>query len=258
MDSIKKSRVIPGNAQHIGAREEQQDSFGFSDFENTDFVNSNGILAVVADGMGGMRLGKEASSAAVKKMLSGYMNKLLSMTIPEKLKSLLFDSNDAVQDMAQKAGLDYGVGTTLVAAAIHNGELYWISSGDSRIYLYRKRRLFQLTADHIYAKLLSEEVALGKTSKEDAEMNPDRNKLTSYLGKPDIDEIDRNEKPFLLRSGDKVLLCSDGLYGNLTVEEILSEMEAPSQLAAEALVRKVLLKNQIYQDNLTAVVLEYI
>lgn len=249
--------VIPGGAQHIGAREDQQDSFGFSDFENEDFVKKSGVMAVLADGMGGMSNGAEAGSTAVRVMLQQYMSRDSAEGISETLEKALLASNEAVIDVAKNAGMEWGVGTTLISTVIFNGELHWISAGDSRIYLYRMGHLMQLTVDHIYAQELYNEVALGNISKAEADNNPDKNKLTSYVGYQGLSLFDRNDIPFLLKPGDKVVLLSDGIFGTLSEKELVEELESHPQEAAEAIVTKTVLKNQPFQDNMTIVILGY-
>ena len=122
--------------------------------------------------------------------------------------------------MARQAGLEGQTGSTLAAAVIKDDELYWVSVGDSRIYLYRRGEMTQLTTDHDYARELAREAALGNISPEEAATHPQRQALTSYLGLPFLSEIDRNEDPIILEPGDRILLCSDGLYKTIPDEEI--------------------------------------
>lgn len=249
-------KIIPGNAQHIGVREEQQDAFGFSSLEDVEIVARNGVLAVVADGMGGLAMGKEASGIAVSTMLKAYTAKMPDESIPEALNRILLEANNAVLNMAKKSGLEGEVGTTLAAVVIYNNdELYWISAGDSRIYLYRGSYLTKLTKEHIYARELTNEVIKGNISREEALSHPDGNALTSYLGLPNLREVDRNIKPLALKPGDYIVLCSDGLYGALTEQEFSEAMNGNPQHIAELLVQKALSKNQNYQDNLTVAIL---
>ena len=149
-----KPSIIPGNAQHIGARSEQQDSFGFSVFDDADHVGHAGILAVVADGMGGLAMGKDASRVAVQTFLDAYMEKDPAEKIAAALDRCLHTANRAVNTMALNAGLEGEVGTTLVAVVIHEDILYRAAAGDSRIYLFRDGRLRQLTTDYNYGRIL--------------------------------------------------------------------------------------------------------
>src|SRR5436305_3497808 len=119
----------PGNAQHIGTRSEQQDSFGFSDPRDRTFTSHAGVLAVVADGMGGMAGGKTASRTAVKAFLDAYKLKRQNETIPAALNRALHFAHEAVRAAAQQIG-EENMGTTLLAAVTHGQGLYWISAGD--------------------------------------------------------------------------------------------------------------------------------
>ena len=246
--------VLPGNCQHIGARNSQQDAFGFSDKDDLAFVAHGGVLAVVADGMGGMAHGGEASHMAVRAFLQAYMAKSADETVPSALRRSLDEANQAVISLAYQAE-EENVGTTLVAAVIHGDALHWVSVGDSRLYLWRDRQLTQLSADHIYANDLDRDAANGNISREDAENHPERRSLTSYLGLMPLDLIDHNPQPFPLFDGDRLLLCSDGLYVALVESEIAPIFNRDAQQAAEDLVALVLAKNRSGQDNLTVAIL---
>ena len=111
--------VRPGNAQHIGARSEQQDSFGFSAFDDAEFVKHAGFLCVVADGMGGLAMGKESSDTAVRTFLTTYEAKEPDEKIAEVMDRALHAANRAVTRRAAEAGVEGEAGTTLVAVAIH-------------------------------------------------------------------------------------------------------------------------------------------
>src|ERR1700741_5013270 len=109
-------KFIPGNSQHLGARDEQQDSFGFSDPDDAEFVAHAGLLAVVADGMGGMAQGKMASKAAVDTFLRAYMSKTPGESIPAALSRALKEAASTVLSLGRENGLQDEIGTTLVAA----------------------------------------------------------------------------------------------------------------------------------------------
>lgn len=249
------TEVIPGSAQHIGEREEQQDAFGFSALHDPEAVKRYGMLAVLADGMGGLAMGKEASQLAVQTLLNEYLGKSAGETVPEALEKALREANKAVYELALQHELEWNVGTTLVAAVIKEGMLHWISVGDSRIYLYRDGVLVPLTRDHVYANQLYERVKAGQLTKEEAESHPERHLLTSYLGIPKLDEIDANRKPFHLAAGDWVLLCSDGVYDELSEPLLEVAVRMPPQQAAEFILQYVLALEYPYQDNATIAIL---
>ncbi len=244
-------KYVPGNAQHLGSRKEQQDSFGFSDPNEEGFVSHGGFLAVLADGMGGLDHGRAASSLAVKTFLDAYHCKTEQEEIPLALERAALEANAAVWSLAEQAGSEGNVGTTLVAAAFDQNSLHWISVGDSALYLFRDESLSLLTTSHIYANELDEKAATGSISHETALNDPQREALTSYLGIRELQEMDRSTEPFLLLAGDRIVLCSDGLFKTLTTPELSAELSADPQQACEALVQKTLEKGLDHQDNIT-------
>nr|WP_254119421.1 protein phosphatase 2C domain-containing protein [Bacillus sp. FJAT-29790] len=249
-------KVIPGNAQHIGARSEQQDAFAFSDISDDQFIRQFGVLAVLADGMGGLSGGKEASRLAVNSFLDHYLHSSNTHSIPEKLVNSVKMANDAVLQFARENGLEGGVGTTLIAAVVLNNQLYCLSVGDSRIYLHQGEALTQLTTDHIYANELDEKAAFGEITMEEAENDPQRESLTSFLGLERLEELDVTMEPIQLYEGDSVILCSDGLYGSVTNHEMIDACRRLSaQEAAEELIEMALRKQKPNQDNATVALL---
>lgn len=248
--------LLPGNAQHRGDREEQQDSFGFSDLHDAALLAQRGALAVLADGMGGHALGRAASQTAVKTFLDGYPRKTPDEPIPTALRRLLREANTSVRTLAEQEGELDNAGSTLAAAVVHQQALHWIAVGDSRIYLYHAGRVTLLTADHVYARELDREAAAGRIEATAAADHPDRDALTSFLGVPELAAIECNFQPVPLQAGDRILLCSDGVYRALAETELAGELvQSDPQAAAEALVGRVLARQLPGQDNLTVVIL---
>jgi serine/threonine protein phosphatase PrpC len=244
-------KFFPGNAQHIGARTEQQDSFGFSDPEDLRFVAHGGVLAVLADGAGGMEHGAAASRTAVQTVLQAYRQKKEHEEIEAALRRSLMEANTAVRALAEQASLPDNVATTLLAAVLHRDRLHWVSVGDSALYLYRAGSLSLLTESHTYAHELDREARLGHISNAAALQHPDREALTSYVGIRSLREINQSPEPFELKPRDKVLLSSDGLFKTLTTAEIADELGREPQESCDVLIKKTLEKNLKHQDNLT-------
>ncbi len=248
--------ILAGNAQHRGDRAQQQDSFGFSNPDDPELRNRCGSLAVIADGMGGHALGRETSQIAVKTLVDGYPRKAPDEPVFTALRRLTGEANTAIRDLAAQEGQLDNAGTTLAAAVIHQQHLHWLSVGDSRIYLCHAGQVTQLSVDHTYARDLDCEVAAGLIDAADAAEHPEREALTSYLGIPELDRVDCGLHPALLQIGDRVLLCSDGLYRNLNEVELAAELVRPDpQAAAEALLERALARRRPYQDNLTVAIL---
>lgn len=249
-------RISPGNAQDIGARTDQQDAFGFSDPGRSAFVSHGGVAAVVADGMGGLAHGAKASKTAVHAFLLAYEAKTPSESIQDALDRSLLAANRAVCSLAAGADTKSGVGTTLAAAVIHEGHLYWISIGDSRVYLCHQGRVVRLTRDHVFGSELDEKFIKGRITRAEALNHPGREDLTSYLGLPEIPLVDRNTKPVPVDPSDSVVVCTDGLYRSLSEEEIAASQQRDPHRSCEILVQRALAKRQAHQDNITVVALK--
>lgn len=236
------------NLQNRGGRESQQDSFGVSNIEHTGYADEKGILAIVADGMGGLAHGKEISEKTVHYMLSGFENMSTEASV-QQLLSLVHTLNSKIYNQYQMEG-----GTTLVAVYIIENSFYWISVGDSTIYLKRDRALYQLNKEHIHLNTLYLKVLEDKMSMQEAMTDKEKYALTEYIGKDVLTEIDFNIKPFRLQAGDKLMLCSDGISSYLAESEILEALEQDITACCSKLERTVLSKKYPYQDNFTGLV----
>jgi serine/threonine protein phosphatase PrpC len=244
-------RFLPGNAQHIGSRHSQQDSFGFGDPDDAEFLAHGGFLAVVCDGMGGMEYGDAASRTAVRAFLDAYSRKTPEESIPNALERSVVEANNQVVSLAHRLGMAEGIGTTLVATALHERSMYFISVGDSGVYLASGGDLRMVNHAHVFANVLDKAVARGAMSREDALAHPERESLTSFIGAEVLEEIDRNTEPFRLAEGDTILLASDGLFKTLLHQEIAGCAPANPQAWPEILVERTLAKKREFQDNVT-------
>jgi protein phosphatase len=248
--------LIPGNAQHIGARRQQQDSFGFSDPADANFRQHGGLLAVVADGMGGMAHGDAAARIAVKVFLESYAAKTEAESIPDALSRCLQSANQAVFQLASERGSAGETGTTLIAAVVAERKMHWISAGDSGIFLWRDGEFTLINEAHIYAHELDARAARNLIPRQAALDHPEREALTSFLGLERIPLADRSLRPFHLRDHDILLLATDGLFKTLTFSDMGECLtEGDSQEIAEALVARTIAAEFEFQDNVTAVVI---
>ena len=247
---------LPGNAQHIGNRSSQQDSFGFGDPEDEEFLTHGGFVAVVCDGMGGMEHGDAASRMAVRSFLEAYQRKDPSESIPDALERSAREANDRVVEMAHELGAAESVGTTLVAAVLLdlggiNKSMYFISVGDSGLFYVSDGQIQTVNRPHIFANLLENAVNRGSMSREQAMLHPERESLTSFIGVDVLEEIDRNLDPWPMSDGDSILLASDGLFKTLSPEEILDSLQGHPQGWPDVLVARTLAKKYEFQDNVT-------
>jgi serine/threonine protein phosphatase PrpC len=247
--------ILIGNSQIIGSRENQQDSFSVSDADNSTLCSKKGVFAVVADGMGGLSDGSKISSIAADAMMDYFNNYGTDLTAQQALQEMLMIANEKVNTyLADHENIESG--STAVAVILKRGALSWISVGDSRIYLFRNNRLWLLNESNNLANELNGKVLAGKATRQEAENDAQRNALTCYLGIGKIHQFDANIKPFALQTGDKILLCSDGVFGTLTEEEITSAMAFSAPMAAEEIEKMVIAKEKQSQDNMTAIILE--
>lgn len=256
MMTASMPRILPGNAQNRGDRDYQEDAFGFTDRNDPSFVRHAGVAAVLCDGMGGLQFGAESATLAVDTFLDEYKRKLPSETPGAGLKRAALRANDAVFRFARENGVVQRTGCTLVAVVARGVELHCIHAGDSRAYLFSDGHLERLTIDHTYARRLELQVAQGQIRPEDAAEHPNRDHLTSNLGRQDLTELDLLEPPRKLAPNDWILLCSDGLHGMLSDDEIAAELHGNSQDAAQRLVKRVTDRPEPEKDNVTIVIMQ--
>ncbi len=235
-----------GNAQQLGTRQRQEDAF-------TTLKSENGTLAVVADGMGGLTSGRKASQLAVETFREEFVQ-TYDLEPIKFLVNTTYLSNSAILDLAKGRKM----GTTLVAVIAVGDLLYWVSVGDSRIFLYRNQELTNLNQQHVFANKLKQAYQAGEISRYEALNHPKRERLTSYLGQDDFHKINYGENPVELKPEDKLVLCSDGVENNLTereLEKMLARDLHPMQ-EAHLVLDRVMDKNIVNQDNATIIVLE--
>ena len=232
-----------GNAQHIGTRASQQDAFGFSNPFEAEFVAHAGLLAVLADGMGGLAHGDLASRAALAAFLAAYRTKSREESVAAALARSLESANAAVCDLAAKHNASGDLGTTLVAAVLRPEGLEWVSVGDSGLFLFHAGKFTALNTSHVYARDLDARVAAGQITQEAAMDDPQRDALTSFLGLPQLTHIDRSVRPLPLDASDSILLASDGLFKTLAFEEMAAHMRGGVQARCDSLVKAVMAKH---------------
>jgi PPM family protein phosphatase len=227
-------RIEVGSALDIGRVREKND----------DSILVDPPLYIVADGMGGHRGGDIASRLALETI--GELAASGRGTLPEQVRS----ANRAVWDRSVEDERLAGMGTTLTAALVDGASASIAHVGDSRAYLLREGTLRQLTTDHT---LVARMVKSGEISEAEADVHPHKNVLTRALGTDEDVEVD--EDTVALLDGDQLLLCSDGLTGMVTedqIQAILENSEQPQQ-AADRLVKAANRAGGI--DNISVVVL---
>ncbi|MCE5322791.1 Stp1/IreP family PP2C-type Ser/Thr phosphatase [bacterium] len=232
-------------------RENNEDKFEFFQPDDPDVLAIKGSFYAVADGMGGHNAGQIASELALKTVIKAYYADS-SPVIEESLRASLQQANALIFDAGRAIVERSGMGTTMTALVIRGEEAFIAQVGDSRLYRLRDGKIEQLTEDHSW---VNEQVKRGGLSPEEAEMSPFRNVITRSLGNaPNVDVDIYTEE---LKVGDKFLLCSDGLSGDVKADEMADAMKksCPSQ-AAQDLIELALERGG--RDNTTVLILEIV
>lgn len=236
----------------IGARESQQDT-AFS------YVDDKQVFAVVCDGMGGASGGALASQTAVEAMMKHFNRSLETEgAFVDGWSRVLEQVDDDIYSLKDETGARLGAGTTLAAVYMTENQLRWLSVGDSHIYVARGNEFVQVTIDHNYYLSLNQQRNRGTISESKYQEESQKGEaLISFVGMGGLLLIDENEEGFALAPGDKVLICSDGVYrtiGDKYLQEIIcshSSVGEAGRLCTELIER---LQNP-YQDNYTLILI---
>ena len=193
-------------------RQENQDDYRAGE------LPGGAVWALVCDGMGGAKGGREASQGACNVIENFFQEQYAQCGAgqeePFLKKALLYANRFVFQKAAHEEALA-GMGTTAVCALVRSGNVYLCHAGDSRAYLIRDGKLTQLTHDHSYVQEL---VDCGTITEEEAEHHPQKNIITKALG------VDYRLEPEFtaakLKREDRLLLCTDGLTNMVPVEQM--------------------------------------
>ena len=208
-------------------RENNEDRYSYWEPASDPQFPLKGRLAIVADGMGGYEGGQEASRIAVEVIEDIYSNAGAGDPRTWLLEGFQV-AHRRIQEYAEKYPDLQGMGTTCTAMALLDHLLYFAHVGDSRLYLVRGSSISRLTHDHSYVSRLVEN---GILRAEEAESHPQRHILTAALGAGITITPDSPAQPVSLQSGDVLVLCTDGLWGLLTEDEI--QIAVAGKTAAE-------------------------
>lgn len=245
--------VISGKSI-LGTREYQQDTY---------YICSGrvGCLAVICDGMGGLEHGEEASRVAVETLAGDFEDWEGDEPTAQFLRNEALLMDQAVVNLAGENGGAGEMGTTTVSVVAQGNRVHWLSVGDSRIYVCRNEEMVCVTRDHNYGLRLQEKMKRGEISPEELEEGKRQQEaLISFLGMDGPELIDVNKEPFLLERGDRILLCSDGLYKCLpfeTIKEIVQSVQDNTEETVNALLAAVEEAPKRGKDNTTVILLEY-
>lgn len=209
-----------------------------------------GLLAV-ADGMGGHQAGEVASYLALQTLREKLLNSPAGEPLPNLMAAAAF-ANEVVFRSSLSSQEREGMGTTMTAIWVVGSRGFLAHIGDSRAYLLRDGQLQHLTDDHSY---VGELVRCGSLTFDEARHHPRRNILTRALGTEKSVDIDSRE--IELKTGDRLLLCTDGLYEVISDSEIQTIMSRKQELQATARELLNLALERGGPDNITVVLALY-
>lgn len=212
-------------------------------------------LFIVADGMGGHQLGEKASAITARVVASNVMREIFLPMLNGVNDSDRVPTTEALISAVQKANADVLLnvpdgGTTLTAVAVVGDLAHIVHVGDSRAYLITKDNIEQITRDHSLVQRLIE---LGHITRQDAADHNQKNVLYRAIGQSENLEVDTLTRR--LPPGARVLLCSDGLWGQIDEDEIRAVvMDNSPQDACDKLVKMANSRGGV--DNITAIILK--
>ncbi|HJV96980.1 MAG TPA: PP2C family serine/threonine-protein phosphatase [Albitalea sp.] len=230
-----------------GGREKNEDRMGYC------YTRDSGLFAL-ADGMGGHPEGEVASQLALQ-TLAAMFQRDSKPTLADPLRflheAIIAGHHQLLRYATQKALIDTPR-TTVVACVLQGNAAYWAHCGDSRLYMVRGDKLIARTRDHSYSELqetLSQVVPMGERF--------NRNVLFTCLGSPGKPVVD-TVGPLLLQPGDRLLLCSDGLWGTVSDAVITEQMaQRPISDAVPELVEQALRNGGAKSDNVSILAMEW-
>lgn len=194
-----------------------EDCFLYCEPQTDEEFGKRGRLILVADGMGGHQGGELASQVAAETVRQVFLEAEQLDTF-EVLEESFAKAHHAILDLASRMPELEGMGTTCSAAIIKDGLLRYGHIGDSRLYLLRDGQIVQLTEDHT---LVNQLLKSGAISASEAKLHHQRNVLTAALGATSANvSASFSDRPLALASDDVLLLCSDGLHGLLSDDEM--------------------------------------
>ena len=234
-------RLFAGLTDRGVVRPVNQDSY---------YVDPQGRFFIVADGMGGHAGGQEASRLATE-IIQSHLEKYWQSSIASEqlLEESFVQANNAILADQEANPERAEMGTTAVVVAFREGQPWCAHVGDSRLYQVQEARLQPVTEDHTWVAWA---LRAGTITPAEATVHPLRHVLSQCLGRRELYNIEI--QPLNVNVGDRLLLCSDGLTGEVSDEEILGYLngEADCQVAVSKLVEAA--KENGGSDNITVVV----
>ncbi len=236
-------------ASRIGGRNSNQDRSGFA------YTTDTAVL-VLADGMGGHFAGEVAAEILVASVKDVFRQRVARghWDATEFLLDALFRAHEAVNAHAMRHALPEIPRTTAVVCVVKRGRALWAHVGDSRLYHFNREKCLFHTRDHSVVQQLLDE---GHIDEEAAASHPERNKLYNSIGGHVLPNIELSQ-PVTLAEGDVLLLCSDGVWGELSEHEMFVALRAyPLARAAAHMLDFACLRGGPAADNASLIALRF-
>ncbi|MDA8225606.1 MAG: protein phosphatase 2C domain-containing protein [Betaproteobacteria bacterium] len=236
-------------ASRQGGRNYNEDRIAYS-------YSRDALLMVVADGMGGHSHGEIAAQLTVKTLTEAFQRHAHpKLRDPSGfLHGAIHRAHEAINQYATEQRLNEAPHTTCVACVIQDDTAWWAHVGDSRLYLFSDNNLILRTHDHSAVQQMFDE---GKISEAEMSEHPDRNKVYNCVGGYLVPEIELS-RPMPLTKQDRILICTDGLWGQVTTEQIATTLSRfPLARAVEFLMDHAELRGGRHGDNLSAIALTW-
>ena len=237
-------------ASHIGNRRFNQDRVAYA-------YSREALLLVLADGMGGHLHGEKAASVAIETFVETFgLHAQKRIADPDAfIQDTMRNAHERIMKFPHDQEMGGFPGTTCVAVLIQEGKMFWGHAGDSRLYLLRDGAVYARTSDHSMVQRL---VDSGTISAEEARVHAQRNQITNCLGGIQDMFYVESGKPIALKSGDVVLLGSDGLWGPFTDRELVESFFAlPVTEVLDKLILRALEREEGRSDNVTGVAVRW-
>ena len=248
---------VAGHSETGQLRERNADAYALYDLSDSEQAEQFGSLYLLADGTGSHDAGELASRMAIETIPAAYYYQNNSDAPLRRLQQAFLSAHDRIHEFAALHP-EYAEMETTCTAVVVKGTRLWIAHiGDSRAYLVRassqRPTITRLTTDH---SIVANLVRTGELSPEQMRRSPDRDIFLRALGKSEENNPFPDFTMQTVRSGDVLVLCSDGLWSALTEEQIAHIVSTlPSQQACEELVR---LANEIGGDeNISIIILSF-
>jgi len=235
-------------ASLIGDRKYNQDRVAFA-------YSQHAVLLVLADGMGGHSHGELAAGIAIETFIDAFTrHENKAFAAPQNfLEATMQAAHQGIMQLPNDKDVGFP-GTTCVVALIQDGVMYSAYAGDSRLYVLRDDAVLHRTRDH---SMVQQWVDWGVISEEEGRVHPRRNQITNCLGGIEAMFYAESCAALPVQSGDRILLCSDGLWGPFSDDEIASALKIASDSELNNLMLAAYQRECGRSDNITGVVLAW-